>query len=249
MIAFTQVRDAVKDLTVAVQKLVGTAALEGHLKTLRPKQLEEYEAAFGAAAGSLSGGGGAAPAAAPAAAPKKAASSAAQPKQSAHQAGGGGAPNSPRTKGGIGAGGRPSPGKHGNKSQAKGADGEVQDFTTCMFCSASDATWNEDALDLHYWKDCAMLAPCPACAQVVEVAGLPEHLLDECEHKGQYVSCDTTALAIKAIEFDEWKTSPQCVRAPANCMYCPLCLTAVEDSDDAWRQHLFKACPKNTRRS
>ena len=41
-------------------------------------------------------------------------------------------------------------------------------------------------------KDCALLAPCPACAQVVEVAGMPEHLLEECDMKELYVSCDVT---------------------------------------------------------
>jgi hypothetical protein len=41
-------------------------------------------------------------------------------------------------------------------------------------------------------QDCALLAPCPACAQVVEVAGMPEHLLDECDQKANYVSCDVT---------------------------------------------------------
>ena len=141
---------------------------------------------------------------------------------------------------------------------------EVPDFTSCMFCGDHDSKWNEDALDLHYWKvqcmcmcvcvwweyflvlnahqmfsyvililmycafhpffltsyippnllllhhhhlplphshpsitqwhtqDCALLAPCPACAQVVEVAGMPEHLLDECDQKDLYVSCDVT---------------------------------------------------------
>ena len=41
------VRDATKDLTVAVQKHTGTQAIEPYLKGLRPKQLEEYEYAFG----------------------------------------------------------------------------------------------------------------------------------------------------------------------------------------------------------
>ena len=45
-------------------------------------------------------------------------------------------------------------------------DGEGPDFTTCMFCSKHDRHWNEDALDLHYWRDCPLLFPCQACAQV-----------------------------------------------------------------------------------
>jgi hypothetical protein len=47
-------------------------------------------------------------------------------------------------------------------------------------------------LTLPSYQDCALLAPCPACAQVVEVAGLPEHLLDECDQKASFVPCDVT---------------------------------------------------------
>jgi centrosomal protein CEP104 len=76
---------------------------------------------------------------------------------------------------------------------------EAVDFTTCMFCSEANRDWNEDALDLHYWKDCALLSPCPACAQVVEIAGLPEHLLDECEQKASYVPCEVTGTSTTAL--------------------------------------------------
>ena len=46
--------------------------------------------------------------------------------------------------------------------------------------------------DLIPSQDCALLAPCPACAQVVEVAGMPEHLLDECDQKESFELCDVT---------------------------------------------------------
>ena len=111
----------------------------------------------------------------------------------------------------------------------------------------SDPTWNEDALDLHYWKDCALLAPCPACAQVVEVAGMADHLLEECEHSNEYTSCATTGLAVKKATLSEWNASPQCKPCPTGTMYCPLCFGVVEDTDDAWRNHLFHTCDKNTR--
>lgn len=232
-----EVRDAAKDLTVALQKIVGTPALESYLKALRPKQLEEYLAAF-------DGGGGGAGMVSMAAGPKK-------------QGGGGGgagghkntSPPSPRTKGSGHL--SHSPGGKVNTSASRAADGSAhdasQDFTSCMFCGASDKGWNEDSLDLHYWKDCPLLAPCPACAQVVEIAGLPEHLLDECEHKANFAPCDVTGLAIRVTDMDRWKRSPACVPAPANCMYCPLCQASVEDSDEAWRQHLVHSCPKNSR--
>ena len=123
-------------------------------------------------------------------------------------------------------------------------EGDAQDFTTCMFCGVNDPTWNEDALDLHYWKDCASLAPCPACAQVVEVAGMADHLLEECEHKAEYVQHTASGLAVRKDELADWADFPACA---AGKMYCPLCQASVADTDDAWRAHLFDECTKNTR--
>ena len=71
-----------------------------------------------------------------------------------------------------------------------------EDYTICMFCGKRDKSWNEDGLDLHYWKECPLLSPCYACAQIVEIASLPEHLLDECEHKSEFEPCDTTGFKL-----------------------------------------------------
>mgnify|MGYP006077091709 CR=1 FL=1 len=225
-----EVRDAAKDMTIAVQKLTGTSAIESYLKLLRPKQLEEYMNEFGE--------GGATVSSQPTntAAPKKqhAKSSASASKQ----ADGHGSPGAKAQHK------MNSPGKKGHGSP--GGD-EAQDFTTCMFCGVSDASWNEDALDMHYWKDCVLLAPCPACAQVVEVAGMADHLLDECEHKAKYMSCDVTGLAVQKATYDSWKASPECTACAEGYMYCSLCNTSVEDTDDTWRQHLFYECANNTR--
>lgn len=54
-------------------------------------------------------------------------------------------------------------------------------------------------------------------------------------------------LAIRSNEFEAWKRSPNCIPAPNNCMYCPLCLASVEDSDEAWLAHLTSGCPRNNR--
>jgi centrosomal protein CEP104 len=116
-----------------------------------------------------------------------------------------------------------------------------------MFCGVHNALWTENDLDVHYWKDCPLLISCPSCAQIVEIAGLPEHQLDECDAKASYVPCDITGLAIRASEIDSWNKSAACKPAPDNCMYCPLCLAAVEDSDAAWLRHLTDGCPKNAR--
>lgn len=239
-----EVRDACKDLTIACQKIVGTPALESYLKLLRPKQLEEYIAAFDGG-GNVSGGNSLDKISAPerAAAPKKANAPSNDRK---------GAPASPRNAKHGPSGHSHSPAGKVNTAAARAADkdgslDEPTDFTTCMFCGKSDKGWNEDALDLHYWQECPLLAPCPACAQVVEIAGLPEHLLEECEYKANFTSCEVTGLAIRKSDYAAWKSSPNCVAAPSNCMYCPLCKTTVDDSDDAWKNHLVRDCTQNTR--
>jgi len=90
---------------------------------------------------------------------------------------------------------------HQMNSQQEDLDGQEggdppQDFTTCMFCGYHDPQWTENDLDVHYWKDCPLLISCPSCAQIVEIAGLPEHLLDECDVKDSYVSCNVTGNAL-----------------------------------------------------
>jgi centrosomal protein CEP104 len=223
-----EVRDAAKDLTVAVQKLTGTDSVEGYLKGLRPKQLEEYESAFGGGSKSNTGGTSSVTTTSAAAASS---SSVPQPTRKNKSD----TPTSPIKSKAVAA-------------QEKGQDDEEGlDYTTCMFCGASDSTWDEDALDLHYWKDCPLLSPCEACAQVVEIAGMADHLLEECEHKGEFRSCETTGLAVRISTYSDWKNSPQCIKCPPERMYCPLCLTTVADTDDAWKQHLFYDCAKNTR--
>jgi hypothetical protein len=101
---------------------------------------------------------------------------------------------------------------------------------------------------------------------VLEIAALPDHLLDECDHKSEYVACDVTGtvvmycsnvlkpffdnitgLAIPAKDIDSWKASKNYVSPPDNCFYCPLCLIPVEDSNDAWKEHLVVDCTKNAR--
>ena len=226
-----EVRDAAKDLTVAVQRTVGTPALEGYLKALRPKQLEEYLAAFDSSPGA-------------GAQPKKAPVERLAREEKDRKA-----PRSPRTnKNSV----MHSPGGRVNTSAVRAGDkesfqDEPTDFTTCTFCRASDKAWDEEALDVHYWKDCPLLVPCPACAQVVEIAGLPEHLLEECEQKINYVSCDVTGLAIRKNELSAWRNNPSCKTALTGNMYCPLCVAQVADSDDAWIGHLSRSCPKNAR--
>jgi centrosomal protein CEP104 len=188
-----EVRAAAKTLVVAIQKVIGTPPLESVLASLRPKQREEYEAAFESAAGVAKK---------PAAGPVSSGYGA----QADHKSGPG------NKKGGPAA-----DSKHDHhpphKSPSVAHDSKVptsdrkainkkndnsmeggDDFTTCMFCGVSDKKWTENDLDVHYWKDCPLLISCPSCAQIVEIAGLPEHLLDECEAKDSYMPCDITGI-------------------------------------------------------
>jgi len=227
-----EVRVAAQDLTVAVQKIVGTDAISSYLKLLRPKQLEEYENAFG---------GGSASRLNKDELPARAEKRGTAPSSKADAKG---EKTSPRSGAKDSKGGA----KHGHSPQKKGATAEeVQDFTTCMFCGVRNATWDEDALDMHYWKDCALLAPCIACAQVVEVAGMADHLLDECEHKAKYVSCETTGLAVPKAGLREWQDSDECKPCGNGYMYCSLCKLSVENTDESWRKHLFYDCQESAR--
>jgi centrosomal protein CEP104 len=236
-----EVRDAAKDLVVAIQRHVGTTPLEATLSSLRKKQREEYEAAFEAAATNSGGAGGQKkPAVGQSAGSSKRTDMSQQ--HSTHNPGGKVPTSSSRTQEKSQGYNSPPQRGHHTEDEAKG-----QDFSTCMFCGMSNPQWAESELDLHYWKDCPLLISCPSCAQIVEIAGLPEHLLDECDSKSNYVPCDITGLAIRKNEYDSWRKSSQCRPAPDNSMYCPLCYTAVDDSDEAWQHHLTVECPKNGR--
>lgn len=217
-----EVRDGAKDLVVSIQKHVGTnhPEIQTILNLLRKKQREEYETAFLGVAVTPAAQKGASPVS------KKPS----KPTQS---------PVVPPL--------RQSLNPEEQVFEEGEGDEEKQEFTSCMFCGVTNLTWQENDLDVHYWKDCPLLISCPSCAQIVEIAGLPEHLLDECDSKEEYVPCDVTGLAVKELDFDNWQKSDNCVPAPTNCMYCPLCLSSVEDSDEAWLSHLTKGCPKNSR--
>jgi centrosomal protein CEP104 len=229
-----EVRDAARDLTVAVQALVGSAVIDAYLQQLRPRQVEEYQEAFAKAA------------------------AAARTHSTMHREWSDHHDLSPRSrrrkqeqqKKVNTAASRAEAKMSSHASMGESEDeGGAADFTKCMFCGAGAPHWNEDALDLHYWKDCPVLAPCPACAQVVEVAGLPEHLLRECEYRDAFVHCKTTGLAIRKSEWAAWEVGPNCLAAPSDSFYCPLCLELVLDSDPAWRKHLVFGCRGNARGS
>lgn len=175
-----EVRDAAKDLTVVVEHLVGSHGIHSYLKLLRPKQLEDYKLAFQKYRDAMERGADNEYQSRKV----KRATSLTPRLQSQHDMRHHGKINNAATR----------------SAAHDGAEHKDDvEYTSCMFCGAKDSAWTEDSLDLHYWKDCPMLTPCPACAQVVEIAGLTDHLLDECEYRDQYSQEETTGKSLISI--------------------------------------------------
>lgn len=217
------VRDASRELTTAVESIIGVHPLEPFLRDLRPKQLEEYHAAFEKAAAEDKFKGMARKITKPTVL----------------------TPRTNNKKVSVASGGQVQ--TSAVRSMEKDGVEDVGGGQLCMFCGASDPAWNEDALDMHYWKDCSFLTPCPACAQVVEIAGLADHLLDECEHRDMYVQCEVTGLAIRSDDYPEFQKSENYRPAPDDHFYCPLCYQPCPDNDVAWKRHISMQCTVNPR--
>jgi len=193
-----EIRAATLQLMTAAYKVVGRQLediLFGEKPILRPKQRQEYEAAFAAGLDGApvptgppdvsGGGGGRAP-------PQKE-----RPPPQAQQKA---APGGKSGKGGGGGGGGAAPSappplmppinEEGNEEE----EGEEGEKGTCDFCGWGGGSATEEALDLHYWQECPFLMACTRCTQVIEISTLPEHLLTECSNAGEYVACQTCGM-------------------------------------------------------
>ena len=214
-----EVRESAKNITVALQGMVGTPVLEEFLQLLRPKQLEEYYTAFDSQLGVQNG--------------VEIISAAVAPSPSSSSAGASvvNASSSSST----------TNQQHHIPISARSKDTEKG---ACMFCDRPGLE-TEDALDLHYWQECPMLASCPSCTQVVEVGAMTEHQITECENKDDYIECETTGLAVPKTKFADWRMSEQCATPPAGSICCALCFYPVKQSD--WKNHILHDCTANPR--
>lgn len=105
----------------------------------------------------------------------------------------------------------------------------LSDFR-CEFCGREDPNFTLPALDIHYWRECPMLAACQHCEQVIEISRLHWHWLEECE-KGEAAIADARRLH------------------PDRCPLCQgrVCRSGVPEEHD-WQEHLLvKGCPSNPR--
>ncbi|XP_068014266.1 centrosomal protein of 104 kDa isoform X2 [Melanerpes formicivorus] len=122
----------------------------------------------------------------------------------------------------------------------------------CIFCGERDESFTEEGLDLHYWKHCPMLIRCEHCKQVVEIAGLTEHLLADCEHRESFQRCPRCGEALPREQLPRHRRSRACASAKPEAVanHCPLCHDNFAPGEEAWRSHLLgrDGCRMNKRR-
>uniref|UniRef100_A0AAY4BF86 Centrosomal protein of 104 kDa n=1 Tax=Denticeps clupeoides TaxID=299321 RepID=A0AAY4BF86_9TELE len=95
----------------------------------------------------------------------------------------------------------------------------------CIFCGEKDEAFTDEGLDLHYWKHCPMLRRCVQCRQVVEISGLTDHLLMDCENNGAFMQCARCTEAVHKDQLSEHAQSSAC-NPPGSgkaSNHCPLC--------------------------
>jgi len=242
------IRGATEALFTSVAKVTGPAILSQLTPHLRPKQVAEYTAAF-AAGGAPGGAGGPA-----AAKPSYGGGYGEAPSHARAGAGAGGKPAGGAAAAGQrkAGGGVASPAPAARGAGAGGAAGGAEEAGdgACQFCGGCGPHATEQQLDLHYFRDCPLLTTCAACSQVVEIATYSEHLLEECERKGEYEPCPNCAAAVRSQELDAHVKARACKPNPDPAAHprCPLCQADIGDDKDAWTHHLLGAgCPRNPR--
>merc|ERR1712130_116098 len=125
-------------------------------------------------------------------------------------------------------------------------DDNAEQEDVCNFCGFQDIAFleNEENLDLHYWQSCPMLTSCKLCEQVIEIATLHEHILNECESGIKHKLCTKCNVPYPINDENEHvcsNTNPG--------IKCPLCLNNISSKPDAWKLHLLKypGCKNNPR--
>lgn len=227
--ANADIRQATEQLAAAIFKTGSKDLVPRLTKLLRPKQMEEYQALF------QGGGGSAAAAGKPAAAPVAAS----------------GAKPAPASKGAPAGKPAPSPAGRAGAPAPAAATALQEQEGVCQFCGGCGPHATEAQLDLHYWQACPMLTACPRCQQIVEIATLQEHLLDECEHKAGVDPCDRCGDAVEPALMVEHKREWFCKPLPPIDVgnRCPLCHLDIPPEKEGWMQHLAvgAGCSKNLR--
>lgn len=105
---------------------------------------------------------------------------------------------------------------------------ETEDVTKCQFCGAVNSEGTQEAMDVHYWRECPMLTQCQFCEQVIEIAQLASHWREECEARSAATE------AAKDL-------------APNQCPLCRADIGTGKEQD--WLQHILRdGCAGNPRK-
>jgi len=93
-----------------------------------------------------------------------------------------------------------------------------------------------------------MLIACWECEQVIEIAGLQDHLVEECERQEDYRLCSKCKSAYHVEEFNSHECRKPSSAAAGRCM---LCREDVRpNNEDGWREHILtNGCPENPRKA
>ena len=132
---------------------------------------------------------------------------------------------------------------------------EEEKRTMCNFCHQINSNFEDnDQYDMHLWKECPMLATCRYCDQVVEIADLNQHILNECKEADSFSKCPRCQMPIENDEFEDHTSDMNCKVFKLNGKFarCALCQQDFpipgNDLGRAWREHLVtKGCPENPR--
>ncbi|XP_035225649.1 centrosomal protein of 104 kDa-like isoform X3 [Stegodyphus dumicola] len=128
---------------------------------------------------------------------------------------------------------------------------ELSLMKTCIFCEERSDRFTASGLDEHYDKECPMLIRCSNCKQILEIATLTEHLLEECGSKNQYKQCPICLEAVPSLNFENHVKIRTCTMAkPENeANHCPLCHKNIAPGEGGWRSHFLTTpgCAFNSR--
>jgi len=148
--------------------------------------------------------------------------------------------------------------KKESKKDTKGANsnkgpssGDAASATVCEFCGKTDRNFTDSAkMDIHLWKECPMLTTCNLCAQVVEIASLNSHFLEECDQKKSQRKCPRCKEAVSTSDYKQHIEEMSCLPSqPGNVSNrCPLCHQDAPPGPQGWKRHLVsEGCPNNER--
>ncbi|GAQ85746.1 Galactose-binding domain-like [Klebsormidium nitens] len=120
---------------------------------------------------------------------------------------------------------------------------------TCQFCGVVDERFlTGETMDLHFFQECPMLCSCDECGQIVEIASLTEHRLEECEEGGVYAECPKCNEAVPQEELTRHSKTCRAGSRSSEIGRCPLCRADIP-GEDGWAEHLLEGngCPRNPR--